>query len=406
MFPSAFSSQSQSPFQGLNAFRGFGDMGDYSASKSSSDASNVPAAASVRIHSESFQLFERVVTVQQSRAGFGPTEAQGPVVVDNNRHTPEKAAGNILNFIEQRLRSDASQGADIDALSERLAQGLEGFKQGFEQAREELDDLGLLTPEVEADIQETYDRVLAGVDALEGKLGDIKAGNPVVDSPAADKVAEEAPQVGGRGRAQAVYESLDYRERNSFKFELTTADGDTVKVRINQQESYSGAYGQAGRGGFQVSASGFEHNFDSRFSLEVDGHLDDDELAAISDLMGQVGELSEQFFAGDLGAAFQQAQSLGYDASEISSFSLNLRQTSVQRMQSAYSDFADVSPNKSLSELLQPMGRFVEELTAAARAASDRFASVSDLIKDLSELFEQPEQPSFKDMMGQLLDVA
>jgi hypothetical protein len=205
--------------------------------------------------------------------------------------------------------------------------------------------------------------------------------------------------------SSARYESLDYRERNSFKFELTTADGDTVKIRINQQESYSAAYGQANRGGLQLSASGFEHNVDSRFKLEVDGHLDDDELAAISDLMGQVGELSEQFFAGDLGAAFQQAQSLGYDTSEISSFSLNLRQTSVQRMQSAYSDFADVTPGKSIGQLLEPMGRFVEDLTDAARAASERFASVTDLIKDLSELFEQPEQPSFKDMMGQLLDV-
>ncbi|BFM16083.1 hypothetical protein R50073_22660 [Maricurvus nonylphenolicus] len=398
MFPSAFSSQSHSAFQGLHAFRGFGDLGDNSY-RQQSEASNVPAAASVRIHSESFQLFERVVSVQQSKAGFGPTEAQAPVAVDNQRHTAEKAAGNILNFIEQRLRSDASQGADVEALSERLAEGLEGFKQGFEQASKELDDLGLLTPEVEADIQETYDRVLAGVDALEERLADIAAGKAVATEESVAEVSR--PDAGVR----AQYESLDYRERNSFKFELTTADGDTVKIRINQQESYSGAYGQASGGGMQVSASGFEHSFDSRFKLEVDGHLDDDEMAAISDLMGQVGELSEQFFAGDLGAAFQQAQSLGYDASEISSFSLNLRQTSVQRMQSAYSDFADVSPGKSMSQLLEPMGRFVEDLTDAARAASERFASVSDLIKDLSQLFEQPEQPSFKDMMGQLLDV-
>lgn len=401
MFPSAFSSQSHSPFQGLQAFRGFGDLGDHS-NRQQSDASNVPAAASVRIHTESFQLFERVVSVQQSKAGFGPTEAQAPVAVDNQRHTAEKAAGNILNFIEQRLRSDASQGADVEALSARLAEGLEGFKQGYEQARKELDDLNLLTPEVEADIQETYDRVLAGVDALGDKLGDIAAGTAGTSVESADTAAEVSRPVAG---SSARYESLDYRERNSFKFELTTADGDTVKIRINQQESYSAAYGQANRGGLQLSASGFEHNVDSRFKLEVDGHLDDDELAAISDLMGQVGELSEQFFAGDLGAAFQQAQSLGYDTSEISSFSLNLRQTSVQRMQSAYSDFADVTPGKSIGQLLEPMGRFVEDLTDAARAASERFASVTDLIKDLSELFEQPEQPSFKDMMGQLLDV-
>ncbi len=414
MFASSLPFQSQSPFSSFSsAFSGLHGFGDSSGGGLEEGHSRSPGSSQVRVQAESFQVFERIVSVEQSRAGFGPAASQPTLGVDNERPTAEMASGNILSFIEQRLRSDAANGADIDALAERLAQGLEGFKQGFEQARKELDDMDMLTPELEADIQKTYDLVLAGVADMEERLPDIAAGVYPVGS--ADEpesaIANDKPGVGGYGALdlQEAYQRYDYRESNSFKLNLTTADGDSVTIKLSHRESFSseslnGNYrGQGGHS--QVSANSFEHSQDSRFKLEVDGHLDDDEMAAIEDLLAQVGDLSEQFFSGDLGQAFEQAQSLGYDSSEISSFSLNLRQTSVQRMQSAYQELMpsmdSVSP---MAQLLEPISGFIDDLAAAKEAAQQQFSGVEQLLAELGEVFERPQQTSFRDMMNQLLD--
>ncbi len=127
---------SQSPFSSFSSpFCGLHGFGEPATGRLQEGQSNSPGASHVRIRTESFQVFERIVSVEQSRAGFGPAASEPALGVDNQRPTAEQAAGNILNFIEQRLRSDAASGADVDALAERLSQGLEGFKQGFEQAR-------------------------------------------------------------------------------------------------------------------------------------------------------------------------------------------------------------------------------------------------------------------------------
>jgi Domain of unknown function (DUF5610) len=414
MFASSLPFQSQSPFSSFSsAFSGLHGFGDSAGGRLEEGHSRSPGASQVRIQAESFQVFERIVSVEQSRAGFGPAATQPALGADNERPTAEMASGNILSFIEQRLRGDAANGADVDALAERLAQGLEGFKQGFEQARKELDDMDMLTPELEADIHETYDLVLAGVADMEGRLPDIAAGkypvSPVDEPEVAIDHENSSPGAYGAFDIQEAYQRYDYRENNSFKLNLTTADGDSVTIKLSHRESFSseslnGDYrGSGGRS--QLAANSFEHSQDSRFKLEVDGHLDDGEMAAIEDLLAQVGDLSEQFFSGDLGQAFEQAQSLGYDSSEISSFSLNLRQTSVQRMQSAYQELMpSVDSISPMSQLLEPISSFIDDLAAAKEAAQQQFAGVNQLLADLGEVFERPQQTSFRDMMSQLLD--
>ena len=56
----------------------------------------------------------------------------------------QQAANTILTFIKQRITLDKIEGADQQALFERLEQGQQGFEKGFNEAKQIIDDLGYL----------------------------------------------------------------------------------------------------------------------------------------------------------------------------------------------------------------------------------------------------------------------
>jgi hypothetical protein len=59
-------------------------------------------------------------------------------------------------------------------------------------------------------------------------------------------------------------------------------------------------------------------------NIEVDGDLNEDELAAIGDLLGKIDDIATKFFSGDVQAAFSAAGSLGVDSDQIAAYRLNL----------------------------------------------------------------------------------
>ncbi|WP_111641946.1 DUF5610 domain-containing protein [Marinimicrobium alkaliphilum] len=84
--------------------------------------------------------------------------------------TAEKVANNILGFIERRLQMDAADGATPEQLEARLEAGLKGFEQGFAEAAAKLEALSMLNPEIQADIDNTYERVIEGIEDLRLKF--------------------------------------------------------------------------------------------------------------------------------------------------------------------------------------------------------------------------------------------
>ena len=387
----------------------------------------------------------------------------------------ETVAGNILGFIEAQLRRDQAQGASVEELEERLNQGLAGFKKGFGEAKEQIEALGLLSPEIDEDISLTYDLVLDGIDDLRRQYvsgesdavedpvvadgddqtspNDSQTGNDdvVTDDVAANDTAPapsvyqtraavvrslssfqsstqvsnqanvhqinsfKAPQQVSAPAAEsgdetvvakptveqdratpaapslsASYGHYSYAQLNSFSFELETADGDKVTINVRTRDMYSAEYraGSFDNGDNQVSFEDFTNNVfsSSRFHLDIDGELDEEELAAIDQLLTQVEELSVDFFEGDVESAYNQALNLGYNAEEIVNFSLNLRQVEVERFTAAYQAVAPAENNgaQGLGQRLQPLGHFVKDLLDSVDTAS-RFGDGSRLVADVAE---------------------
>ncbi|HWV14483.1 MAG TPA: DUF5610 domain-containing protein [Cellvibrio sp.] len=354
--------------------------------------------------------------------------------------TPAKVAGNILGFIERRLQMDAAEGASQEQLQSRLEAGLAGFNKGFAEASEQLKALNMLSPEIAADIGETKDLVLKGIDDLRSKF--IKATEPgteqvkvtsgtqptVTDQPAAASLPA-APAIkstagktpnsvqlpglfSGVGANKAPGSgNYNYASASEFSFELITAEGDKVTIKASASMGISG----------QTTAKGYDVGMSSSqsMSLSVDGDLSDEELKAINDLIGRVDKLAGQFFAGNLDDAFNQAVSLGYDKSQIGSFALQLAQVEIEIVDEP-EEAIEVKQEKALQQdptalstlsgQLYPLGGFIQYLLDTLDLAS-MFDDPEGLLSDISKKMVGEDDDAsvqgerFDDFIQQLLEL-
>ena len=311
----------------------------------------------------------------QISAGFDSAGINTPAAAEFEPLSAEQAAGNILGFIERRLAMDVAEGATQEQLASRLDAGLEGFKKGFAEAEEQLEALGMLNEHVAQDIGRTFDLVTNGIDLLRERFLTDQVQVPP---------EEEAP-VYDAGSLMGSSASYDFAQKNTFSFSLTTADGDKVNITASAAEAYSAqrSYDESGR---RQSIS-FSNN--QQFRLTVEGELDEDELKAINDLLGQVNDLASDFFSGDYDQAFKEALDIGYDASEITGFALRLTHTEVQRFSEAYTaDRNSGDSGNTFAERMEPIGRFAQQFLAALESSSalgQPSSFVSDLLSAVAE---------------------
>lgn len=337
--------------------------------------------------------------------------------------TSEKVANNILGFIERRLQMDVAEGASQEELQARLEAGLAGFKKGFAEASEKLKALSLLSPEIKSDIGKTYDLVLEGIDELRSKF--IQSTAPTEGTA---KPAQTAPEIvktsGSKSTSTKLdvpafipatssylgYGNYEYGRAREFSFVLTTKEGDKVTIKASSSE---GLALEAGRGNNSASAFNGSYSSSQSFSLSIEGNLNEDELGAINDLLGRVNDLAGQFFEGNLDAAFDQAMNMGYDAEQISSFSLNLAQAEIKQVTQAYQTF---EPNRSgsssgapklLADQLLPLGNFIKDLLASLDRASE-FSEPKSLLTNMAEKItgetevDQAQGKRFRDFMEEI----
>lgn len=218
-------------------------------------------------------------------------------------------------------------------------------------------------------------------DALEA---DIQNSHSLVNQALTDLSSLKAFAAGDSSNTTQANTSVSQQTSHTeqLSFDVLTRDGDRVTVSFNSQQEMNSS-GSNGR----YSFSAFE---DKQFNFAVNGQLDDAELGALNDLFKQVNSLSKQFFEADLGAALQQAMEIGYDATELASFSLNLYQssqiqTSVSQRQ-GYPITQAQLPTPELESLKAPLMNYVDSFLSALEKTSP-FADGLKLIAEITDKF-------------------
>ncbi|MEC7547195.1 MAG: DUF5610 domain-containing protein [Pseudomonadota bacterium] len=283
--------------------------------------------------------------------------------------TPQSAevtATNILRFVNQSVETLRAEGASEERIAERLNAAREGIEKGYADARAILEDLGKLNDGLATEI----DR---GETLINEGLAEIEAGQtPSLLAPAeegsdenADDGATEPVETDYGGTAPAAGSPFTFAasgRSQSMALEVVTRDGDKVTVNFRQRE-----------GGVSLSAGGYEltaSGYSSRYDMQVEGTLDDAELQALQTLFDDVGSLSETFYGGDLGAALEEAMSLGFDGNELASMSLELRQRSFSNVARAYGESGPSLPTARLQSQQNMIADYVKSYTDALDRAS------------------------------------
>jgi len=327
------------------------------------------------------------------RLGLEPGALAGKA----NDYTPEKVAGRILGFIEQRLQSEQAAGADPSKLQGLLEQARSGVEKGFAEARKILDGMGVLQGKVASDIDDTYQKIQDGFSALDKRF------NP------------STPASTGNV-AVAAYSERFAAKAETFEMQVTTRDGDRLRISIAQASANwsqsAVAASSDGKTSSLVASSQSGSLQIGAWQVSVEGELDDEERGALEKLFSQVQDLSNKFYAGDLSGAFDRAMALEMDGEQLASMSLRLTQTTVRQATDAYSAVAQdggqaaSAVNSSLIDYAQGL---LDALRSANQVAEEGSAkgNLLDLLKggfSLDERFDSARLDKAEQLNNRLLD--
>ena len=323
---------------------------------------------------------ETPVSTQTSNSATAQTQAAQTDtpdgVVVGERQSAEITAENILSHVQKGLDALKESGASQEKIDARLEAAKEGIATGYAQAREMLEGMGMMDDALAADIDRGETLVNEGISSM--AAGDIPAllasdeADTVSNTDAAD-TEEPTSSIN-----PPTYSAAAMRTSNNMSLEVITQDGDRVTVDFSQRQGSL----EMRAGGLSVSASAFSEKWD----MEVRGNLDDGEVAALEELFADVQKLSETFFGGDLGAALEEAMSLGFDGNELASMSLNLRQQSFSNVSRAYGQAGPSMPTERLESQRSNIADYVDSYMKAIDKASP---SLSNPLSNLQDMLAQ-----------------
>ncbi|MES2821537.1 MAG: DUF5610 domain-containing protein [Pseudomonadota bacterium] len=325
------------------------------------------------------------------RLGMEPGSLNGK----RNDYTPEKVAGRILDFIGQRLEYEAASGADPSKLQALLKQAQEGVEKGFAEARAILDGMGVLKGQIATDIDDTYARIQDGFTDLNQRFG----------SP---------PPAAGATTGVAAYSERFAAQAETFELSVTTRDGDRLRISVAQASaSWSQSSAAAASNGSGTAVVGSSQSGSMQiggWQVQVEGELDDQERAALEKLFGQVQDISNKFYAGDLSGAFDRAMALDMDSQQLASMSLQLTQTSMRQSSDAYravSEQGGQSASVANGSLMEYAQNLLQSLRTADEVSDNPKGTLADLLKganSLDERFDKPRLDKAEQLNSRLLD--
>lgn len=216
---------------------------------------------------------------------------------------PQKVVDGVAGPLEMALKRAAAEGASEDELAKMREDAQRGIDLGFSQAQDILKGLGLMSEELETVIGGARDDLRSRLDDL--NLADLISGSADV---------ERTELRAGSSRS------------DSFSFSVETAEGDVITINAARHESSMlEMIRQQGEQTKELQAN-WQGSWQESFVLTVDGDLNDDEMAALTDLMGQVDKVAEKFFSGRYETAFAKAERLELSGDALVSMSLNMTQ--------------------------------------------------------------------------------
>lgn len=362
-------------------------------------------AASVSVSSSQTSIGLRVVSSSLNQAleidGQKPQETKEKNLEEKSTSLFdfEKVARNVLKFVGGVIRGAADSGAGDEKLNGLFSQAREGVSRGFAMAQKDL--AGFMNEEIEQGINKSRDLIDTGINDLETDIFGRQQPNAVTLS-SLNAVAASDEKSG----------SLLIRTKDgdevSFSFESLRAfqasQQLTYQAQVTQdQQNENDQQNQNGATLSYSQQTSYEYFERSGISFSLKGELDEDELASIADLVGQVQDLADTFYKGDIDKAFEEALSLGFDDKELVGYALQLNRTTQTEVLKTYENIQhyneDKNDNAKFGNVVSPVSQYLEKMMDTFASAENKLASNEDYNTLLAGLISEMKDVQVPDLV-------
>lgn len=331
-------------------------------------------------HLDSLTKVQRILN-QTLSEHLGFTARRASLEKLNNDFDANAVANSVLGFVNNRLDHAAAEGKAQDQLQSLREQAKSGVEQGIKEAREALQGMGLLSSSIDEGISQMRAKIFQGLEA-------------------ASTVGLAQP----RDRLIEADHYVELFNDSSFELQVKTQDGDLVTIQIQQQEREEG--------GFSLRKMDDENQFNLQHAKvsqtqlihSVEGELDEDELGAINSLVEDIRQLSNDFFDGNVQAAFEQGLSLGYNPEEIAAFSIELYHSVTSLATTRYREISalDSMVTPKLPGLEQ-VRDLLEQMNNVLKQADKLFEDARPVTSEIMQgfMFQHPKAEAFLERLSQ-----
>lgn len=151
-----------------------------------------------------------------------------------------------------------------------------------------------------SEIDDVVTKVDAGLDELEGEVARFR-------------------------ESSASVLAVDSLSKQRSTIQIRTQEGDVVRFSLKRVDSMSASDVAYTDGEMSATATEVAVSSRSRMVMKVEGDLNESELAAIRNVFDQAEMIANEFFGGDIGAAFNVAQGFEFDTEQLARVNMRFR---------------------------------------------------------------------------------
>ncbi len=155
-------------------------------------------------------------------------------------------------------------------------------------------------------------------------------------------LGELEDDVAGYRESSASVLAVDTRTKQRSTIRILTQEGDVVRLSLRRADSLSATDVAYSDGNVSVSATEVAVSSRSRMMLSVKGDLNEAEFEAIRNVFAQAEAIADEFFGGDIGAAFGVARGFEFDTEQLARVNMRFRMREISTV--AYAETVRTLP--------------------------------------------------------------
>lgn len=156
-------------------------------------------------------------------------------------------------------------------------------------------------------------------------------------------------EVAANRESSAFVLGLDTRSKQRSTIQIRTQEGDIVRLSLKRIDNTSASDVAYSNNEISLTSTEVAVSSRSRMILKVEGDLNESELAAIQNVFAQAESIADEFFSGDIGAAFNIAQDFKFDTGQLARVKIGFRMSQVSNV-----SYAEAARPTALTPTLEP----------------------------------------------------